>query len=134
MTIGFGNQTTAPLGDLDNLLASTVGLELRPVVIAVAVQDTDSPNGATFLRRGLILTKHTSSGDYVAFATGGSGGAEIEANAVILAENVQMDGTNKAQASAIFKGTVYSDAVYVSGSTLSTLTQADVQRLSFVTR
>lgn len=133
MAFGIDNQTST-LGDLDRLVASTVGLELRPAVILATTEDAASENGVTFLRRGLLLGLITASGKYTTFDDGHGDGSQLSAGAVVLAENVQLDGSTDATASVIFKGTVYTDAVIVDQSTIATLTLADVQRLSFVTR
>ena len=124
------DNSQAILADLDRLLESRVGLQIRGVLLDINTVDANSPLGTTHLRRGLVLGRITATELYKEFDNAAIDGSEISANAVILAENVDVDGlVDPIQAASVFAGTVNQNFVF---GDFAGLTQADVQRISFV--
>lgn len=116
------------VSDIDDLLYSTVSLEPVTIVLSTAAEDANSPNGTTFLRRGLLLGKITASGLYKEFDSAALDGSEVSADVVVLGQNVDLSliSANQVAVTAYIQGTFKEGGIK---GDLAGFTKADNQNI-----
>lgn len=114
-------------GEFDSLLAST-DYQSMTVIIDSATVDTAN-DVTTELRKGLVLGKVTASGKYKEFNSALADGTEDEEDAVILLQDVTMDGSNDEVATVLLRATLKSDGIiFKNGTSESAFDWSAVQR------
>ena len=114
----------------EEILASTIGLKKISITIDAAARDVNHIADTTYLRRGLIMwPDSTHSLRYTEFDAAAAV-ALASKDAVVLGEDVQLDGTNSAVAMAYFAACFLKDKIFDnSGTTLSNWIADECQRL-----
>jgi hypothetical protein len=111
---------TGMINTVDNLLASTTGMETHPIVIEAGTLDATNPEGTAILRKGLVLTQYTSTAAVGKFTNHDSTdvtGLQLEANARVLRDRVDMgDNTKDVVATAYFRGSFKTSGLIVDDS------------------
>lgn len=124
---GYKNATTAR-SEYDDLLFTTHDYTTGTITIGATTVDAGNTlEGTTVLRKGLILAKKTADGAYYPFNSALADGTEDQAKLVVLAERVEMDGTNKAVAAAFTEGSFKTAALI--GADIGNVDWSLVQRL-----
>lgn len=94
-----------------NLIANSVGLNTRTVVLDATVVDAMS-TVTTTLGEGLLLAPVTATGKYKQFNPTAADGTQVVADVVILATNVDMTKTpNSTFVAAYDQGRFFEDAL-----------------------
>ncbi len=124
---GYKTLTNAP-SVYDELLYATGDEMKNTITIAASTLDAgNTREGTSVLRIGMILAKKAADGLFYPFNSLAADGLEDETNLVILAERVEMDGTNKCVAAAFTQGSFNKDALL--GADIANVTWLNVQRL-----
>ena len=127
-TPGYGGYQGTGLSE--EILASTVGLKKVSITIDASARDVNNTVDTTYLRRGLIMWPDTAHDDKFTEFDGAAATAVASKDAVVLGEDVQLDGTNDAVAMAYFAACFKKDKIFDnSGTGLSNWVPGECQRL-----
>lgn len=102
---------------VDDLLASTTAVKFTPaggVIIDSSARDNGHLDGATHLRRGLLLGRIDATGRFKEYDPQASDGSEVAENAVVLAQEVRDIDEAPKEVSCIWAGMLRKAAVVVS--------------------
>lgn len=111
----------------DGLLRSTRAYE--PVSVTIDGTAADSGNTpTTTLRKGLVLSKVTATDKYKQFDDGAADGTQLEAEAVVLAYDVDLAAGEDVIAQVYYSATLDEDLIILNGATF---VEANCQRLRF---
>lgn len=80
--------------------------QIDKVTVAAAAADADNPAGSHILRAGLVLAKITASGKYAQYDNTASDGTQLEADVLVLLEDVDLKGGDLTASNADQIGTV----------------------------
>jgi len=112
----------------DDLLHTSHDCTKGTITIGASTIDAgNTREGTNVLRIGMILAKKTTGGQYFPFDSNDTGELDDDTTLVVLAERVEMDGTNKAVAAAFTEGSFRSGALH--GADIANVTWTNVQRL-----
>lgn len=125
---GYKTPNTTDLSMYDELLHFTHDQSRDTITIAATTIDAgNTAEGTSVLRAGLILAKKTADGLFYPFNSLALDGLEDETSLVVLAQRVEMDGTNKAVVSCWREGSFKSAALI--GADIASVDWTRVQRI-----
>jgi len=127
-TPGYGGYQGTGL--TEEILASTVGLKKISITIDSTAVDSTHTGYTTTLRRGLLMWPDPTVGDRYTEFDAAAATATASNQAVVLGEQVEMDGTNDAVAMAYFAACFKADKLFDdSGTGLSHWDPTECPRL-----
>lgn len=114
-----------------DLLYSSEGVIFDDVVLDSGCVDAQN-SPTTYLRAGLVLGKLTATGLFTDYDYDALDGSEDEAEVVILAHDVEMDGVNDKQVTVYRAGQFKFDSLhFATAADKSNFEKTKVQRLQF---
>jgi len=115
---GYDPSKTRSAGRVrDDLLFDSEGIEHFVVTIDKTAEDAGSPNGVTYLRKGLLLGKVTATGRYKQFDGAAVDGTQLEEDMVILKQDIEVTPTGEHTVAASYKaGNFYLRSIFATGT------------------
>lgn len=125
---GYKTPNTTDPSMYDELLYFTHDQSRSTITVAASTVDAgNTVEGTNVLRPGLILAMNSTDGLFYPFNSLAADGTQDETKLVVLAERVEMDGTNKAVAGCWREGSFHASKLI--GADIANVDWTKVQRL-----